>query len=78
MFMHLFTVLEKSVILLKTPEIQMRGSSINLKIHPQGLTFDFADVSVASIDKFSKNCFCFQILLFFQSTDLSLKVPINP
>ena len=36
----------------------VRGA-LNLNIHPQGLTFDFIDVSIATIDKFSKNCFAF-------------------
>ena len=47
-----------------------RGA-LNLKIQPREVTFDFIDVSIASINPFSTIvAFHFQILLFFQITDL--------
>ena len=36
-------------------EIQMGGGLCTLKIHPQGVTFNFIDVSIALINKFAKN-----------------------
>ena len=45
-------------------DIQMGGGS-----EPKNtflvVTFNFTNVSIASIDKFSKNCFFFQILIVF-------------
>ena len=47
-----------------------RGA-LNLKIQPREVTFDFIDVSIASINPFSTIvALHFQILLFFQITDL--------
>ena len=47
-----------------------RGT-LNLKIQPREVTFDFIDVSIASINPFSTIvALQFQILLFFQITDL--------
>ena len=36
----------------------VRGA-LNLKNTSSGVTFDFINVSIATIDKFSKNCFAF-------------------
>ena len=43
------------------------GGALNLKIHPRGVTFDFIDVSIATMDKFSKNCFAFSNFIFLSN-----------
>ena len=50
-------------------EIQTGGGS-EPKNTSSGVTFNFTDVSIASINKFSKIALRFLILLFFQTTDL--------
>ena len=50
-------------------EIQTGGGS-ERKNTSSGVTFNFTDVSIASINKFSKIALRFLILLFFQTTDL--------
>ena len=50
-------------------EIQT-GRGSEPKNTSSGVTFNFTDVSTASINKFSKIALRFLILLFFQTTDL--------
>ena len=50
-------------------EIQT-GRGSEPKNTSSGVTFNFTDVSIASINKFSKIALRFLILLFFQTTDL--------
>ena len=50
-------------------EIQT-GRGSESKNTSSGVTFNFTDVSIASINKFSKIALRFLILLFFQTTDL--------
>ena len=50
-------------------EIQT-GQGSEPKNTSSGVTFNFTDVSIASINKFSKIALHFLILLFFQTTDL--------
>ena len=50
-------------------EIQT-GQGSEPKNTSSGVTFNFTDVSIASINKFSKIALRFLILLFFQTTDL--------
>ena len=46
------------------------GTGSEPKNTSSGVTFNFTDVSIASINKFSKIALRFLILLFFQTTDL--------
>ena len=56
---------------LTAVEIQMRGGgALNLKIHPQGLLLISFMFELLQWVRFQKNALHFQILLFFQTTDL--------